>query len=380
MYFNVKAINIFIQYFFLLCVLYWFPYVSNDLLANIKVLGLMILSVSIFVFSLSEKISIKGFILILCFVFCVLCFEAYNQGDGSYLKFTFTVLIFYILGCFLAKSRFSKLGNLPFYIFIIICLWIILSKFVPQLDFKNSLKLDYTFEEIKLSSTAFSIARTSWGLSIFLLSMFYYYLEHNEFKKKILIILPFLTVLFISARGGMLYFFTAIVVFILFSRFGFYKKIVFISLLFISSVFVFLNFGSDLRLSDVDDISNGRFEQYQYFSLIFSQNYSSGTYSTGTYDLRDYGLYVSNIHNSFLNLLAKYGLVGSAPILILLITSLYKIYKSFYRGYTSLYLIIIGGLTACFLEPDSIFSYGYHVLIFWFCLGFLSAKRRLQLE
>lgn len=377
MYSNVKTIAIFLQYFFLICVLYWFPYVSNGFLASIKIISLIILSASIFILSLPNKFPIKSFFLTIIYCFFVLCYEFYNQGDSSYLIFTFTVLLFYIFGCSFAKYKFNKLGNLPFYIFVTICLWVIASKFIPQLDFKNSLKLDYTFEEVKLSSTAFSIARTSWGLSIFLLSMFYYYLEHNKLKKKLLIIFPFLTVLFIGARGGMFYFITAIVVFILISRFNFYKKIAFIFLLFVSSIFVFLNFGSDLRLSSVDDISNGRFEQYQYFGLIFSENYLLGTYSTGAYDLKDYGLNISNIHNSFLNLLAKYGLIGSVPILILLIGSLFKVYDNFNKEYVSLYLIIIGGIIACFLEPDSIFSYGYHILIFWFFLGFLSAKRSL---
>lgn len=366
----------YIQYFFLIFIIYWFPFFSPSIVSNFRsAILIFILLLALFIFSKSF-INIKFYILINTVCIYLLLYELTTKGDGSYVIISVAILFFYFLGYYFSKIELVALKKPAFYLLLILSVWVSLSSFFNQLDFRNLLFLDYEYAEVSLNSTGFSLARTSWGLSIFLLSMYFFHIEKKRSNKFLIFIIPFISTMTTATRGGMLYF--AIAAFFIILNSSYLKtlsKIFLISILLISTTSIMYFLGDNLRITGVEDISTGRFEQYNLFSRVMKEHWLFGTYSEGFYSLIPYGSSVNSFHNSFLNILLKFGIIGAFPIYLLLIISLVNIIRSFEKTYISLYMLILGGLISTQLEPDSIFSYGYHIFIFWFFLGYLANSK-----
>lgn len=378
---NPKNFSSFFQLFFLLASLYWLPFINSLYLSSVKVFMLGIFLIIIILFN-QKKIEIKFRNIFFLFLFfsLALLYEILNNGSGEYILTIFTIGFFYILGIWFSRFDFRYNPTYLFYLFCFLNIWVILSKLFPFFNYRNSLMLSYDFEDVMLSSTGFSIARTSWAIGIFLLSMFYLYSEKDNYKKFFIFFLPYLTVILLGARGGIFYF-TLASVFIFFSlNYNIYKKILILFVFLISILFFLYNFSDLARLSGAEDFTTGRLDHYSFFLNIFNENIFLGTYSKGFYDLHNYGLNVSFIHNAYLNILTKYGVIGSFPFLLLILYSLINIFKKFEMFNLPLYLLLAGGFLSCFFEPDTIFSYGFHILLFWFILGFTSNKIKSDRE
>lgn len=371
---------VFLQLLFLLNIFYWAPFISVEILSFIKFI--ILIFVLLLSFAFLSKIKFNKFFLIM-FLTCIFLFflyESFSSGDGEYLKTGLIISIFYILGYIFSGYSLKNNFKFPVIIFTLACLWVILSVFIPALDYKNSLMLDYTFEDVLLSSTGFSIARTSWGLSAFLLCMYFYHSSKSNKIKFLAFIVSMISVFLLATRGGMLYYNLALIFIIYQSNIKLiYKNLISIFLM-ISLALIYYKYGDLLRLSNKEDISTGRFEHYSFFYVLFKENYWLGTYSNGLYDLTKFGLSVSKVHNAFLNLLLKYGILGAIPFFILLVYSIYKILNNYYKNLKYLYILLIGGILSCLLEPDSIFSYGYHVLIFWFVLAYCTFYKESKIN
>jgi hypothetical protein len=381
MIFNPKKFSSFFQLFFLLASLYWLPFINSFYLSSVKIFMLVIFLIIIILFN-QKKIEIKFRNILFIFLFfnLSLVYEILNNGSGEYILTIFTIGFFYILGAWFSRFDFKYNPTYLFYLFCFLNIWVILSIVFPFFNYRNSLMLSYDFEDVMLSSTGFSIARTSWAIGIFLLSMFYLYSEKDNYKKFFIFFLPYLTVILLGARGGIFYF-TLASVFIFFSlNYNIYKKILILFFFSISIMFFLYNFSDLARLSGAEDFTTGRLDHYSFFLNIFNENIFLGTYSKGFYDLHNYGLNVSFIHNAYLNILTKYGIMGSFPFLLLIFYSLINIFKKFEMINLPLYLLLLGGGLSCFFEPDTIFSYGFHILLFWFILGFTSNKIKSDRE
>lgn len=372
---NPKKFSSFFQLFFLLASLYWLPFIGSFYLSSIKIFMLVIFLIIIILFN-QKKIEIKFRNILFLFLFfnLSLLYEILNNGSGEYILTIFTIGFFYILGAWFSRFDFRYNPTYLFYLFCFLNIWVILSIVFPFFNYRNSLMLSYDFEDVMLSSTGFSIARTSWAIGIFLLSMFYLYSEKESYKKFFIFFLPYLTVVLLGARGGIFYFTLASIFMFFALNFNIYKKILILFIFSTSIMFFLYSFSHLARLSGAEDFTTGRLDHYSFFLNIFNENIFLGTYSKGFYDLHNYGLNVSFIHNAYLNILTKYGVVGSFPFLLLILYSLINIFKKFEMINLPLYLLLVGGFLSCFFEPDTIFSYGFHILLFWFILGFTSNK------
>lgn len=372
---NPKNFSYFFQLFFLLASLYWLPFVSSSYLSSIKIFMLVVFLIVIILFN-QKKLIIKNKNILFIYLFfsISLCYEISNNGSGEYILTVSTVGFFYILGAWFSRFDFRNNPTYLFYLFCFLNIWVILSVVFPFFNYRNSLMLSYDFEDVMLSSTGFSIARTSWAIGIFLLSMFYLYSEKESYKKFFIFFLPYLTVILLGARGGIFYFTVASIFMFFALNFNIYKKILILFIFSISIMFFLYSFSDLARLSGAEDFTTGRLDHYSFFVNIFNENIFLGTYSQGFYDLHNYGLNVSFIHNAYLNILIKYGIVGFFPFLLLIFYSLINIFKKIEKVNLPLYLLLVGGFLSCFFEPDTIFSYGFHILLFWFILGFTSNK------
>ncbi|WP_207145497.1 O-antigen ligase family protein, partial [Acinetobacter baumannii] len=256
-------------------------------------------------------------------------------------------------------------------------LWVFLSFFYPNLNYQNNLLVDYEYSEVMLSSSGFSLGRTGWGIAIFFVSLFFINFLKSNLLKTIIFILGFLSVCTTGSRGGELYFFLSILFYI-----GYYLKDLKVKILFFVAMFLFFGYiyfslGEVLRLSNNDDFFNGRIISREVVYRLLTDHFLFGYYSVGGYSLDSFGVGYKEIHNAWLNFFIKYGLLGSIPMFLFLGYGLKGIFhnKKYFKDNLSLYLIIIVGIVSTFLEPETIFSYGYHILIFWFTLGYLSKNK-----
>lgn len=366
-----------LPYIFLIFIIYWFPFFSPSFISKFRLATLIfVIIIGLFVLFKSH-IKIKTYILINILCIYLFFYESINKGDGSYVILYITILLFYFLGFHSSKIKLTALKKPSFYFLLILTSWVCLANFFDQINFQNSLKLDYEYADVRLSSTGFSLARTSWGLSVFLVAMFFFHIEKNIMKKLLIFIIPFISTMTTTTRGGMLYFsIAAFFLIVSSSSIKVFYKTLLSCILLISIVGIVHFLGDSLRLTGVEDISTGRFDQYRLFSQLIDKHTLFGTYSEGFYDLTYYGSTVELLHNSFLNILVKFGVIGAFPIYYLLISSIIIITKNFNKEYIALYMLILGGIVSTQLEPDSIFSYGYHILIFWFFLGYLTNSKK----
>ena len=179
--------NFLIPLFFLFCIFYWFPFLSNHLVSLVKTFILFFLIIIKFYFV--RKVNFKKFILELALIFFSFVYEVFSGGSGIFLLTIIIFMVFYELG---VNSKFIKIHNLYFIFAVIAFTWVFLSFFFPFLNYKNELFLDYEYRDIMLSSTGFSIARTSWGISVVLLTLFFMQFSRNKKLKTILLLMMIL--------------------------------------------------------------------------------------------------------------------------------------------------------------------------------------------
>lgn len=364
----------FISIFFIIANLYWFPFVSSQLISDFKIImlsGIVVLYL-IFFFMKKNYYNNDDIFIIFCLIIAIFYNLISSVNDLKYIIMFTSFVIFYFFG---KSMSFLYLSNKVLLLTSILFLWVFLSLFFPTLNYKNQLWLDYEFSEVMLSSSGFSIARTSWGIGVALLTLYLLNFARSSKFKKLLFVSAFLCVLSTGSRGGMIYFCLALCVFITMWEVSWRSK--FLTFLVTLGLFltIFIYFGKYLRLSGVEDITTGRSSQYVYFLELFKNNYLFGYYSSGGYSLTNYGFEYNQIHNAWLNFILNYGLIGFSPLFLFLFISLRKVIINFEKINYNLYLVLLCGLFSTLLEPDTIFSNGYHVLIFWFTLGFLSRSR-----
>lgn len=373
----IQRKNVFylISIFFVIANIYWLPFISNELISNIKIFMVFGIIFFYFIFLLKNKNSYEYHDLFILFIlfFSVIYNLLVNVQEFKYVIAFCSWVLFYFLG---RNCNFYIISDKILLFCCLLFLWVFLSAFIPNLNYKNQLWLDYDFADIQLSSTGFSIARTSWGIGVALLSFFLINFSNSKKIKTLLFFSAFLCVLSTGSRGGMLYFLIGSVFFISISNLNLREKFLAFSVVISGLLAIFLYFSEYLRLSGVDDITTGRSSQYQYFFELFNTNPFFGYYPEGGYSLVNYGFDYSQIHNSWLNFILMYGLIGFIPLLLFIIFSLEKIFFNFNKKNYSLYLLVFCGFFSTLLEPETILSNGYHILVFWFALGFLSKKSR----
>lgn len=364
----------FISIFFIIANIYWFPFVSSQLISEFKILMLVGIVFLYFLFSFSgkNKYNNDDVFIVLSFALAIFYSLISGSNDLKYITMFASFVMFYFFG---KNVNFSYIPNNFLLFTSVLFFWVFLSFFFPALNYKNQLWLDYEFSEVMLSSSGFSIARTSWGIGVALLTLYLLNFARSSKFKKLLFVSAFLCVLSTGSRGGMIYFCLALCVFITMWEVSWRSK--FLTFLVTLGLFltIFIYFGKYLRLSGVEDITTGRSSQYVYFLELFKNNYLFGYYSSGGYSLTNYGFEYNQIHNAWLNFILNYGLIGFSPLFLFLFISLRKVIINFEKINYNLYLVLLCGLFSTLLEPDTIFSNGYHILIFWFTLGFLSRSR-----
>ena len=364
-----------ISFFFIIANIYWLPFLSIEFISKFKFLVLLLLLIlfSIFFVKKERKYNINDMWIILAFVFSLFYQILSGVSNFSYFIMFLSFLIFYYMG---KNAGSYSLNNFGISILFLMYLWVFLSFFIPSLNYRNSLLLDYEFSEVMLSSTGFSLARTSWGIGISLLTLYYIHYTSSVKLKTILFILAFLCILTTGSRGGIIYFLVASVFFIYFKKINANLKIITTLILMLTIYLFYYYFGEFFRFKGGEDFSNGRSSNYNYFSDLISNNYIFGYYPKGGYSLTNYGFQYDHIHNAWLNFLLNYGILGSLPVLVILFIFLKNIFGGDYSEKISLYLIVLIGILSTFIEPDTIFSNGYHVLLFWFTLGLLAQSRK----
>lgn len=371
-----KSISSVFFLFFLVAIFYWSPFLDTQFIALFKFLTLVFLFSS-FVF-FKKYLNLSKFQVAFSFfmVLWAIMYEVFLDMDLSYLKIVTLSLIFYSMG---VGTYFEKNKNYPLCSFLltITSLWVFLSFFYPNLNYQNNLLVDYEYSEVMLSSSGFSLGRTGWGIAIFFVSLFFINFLKSNVLKTIIFILGFLSVCTTGSRGGELYFFLSILFYI-----GYYLKDLKVKVLLFVAMFLFFGYiyfslGEVLRLSNNDDFFNGRIISGEVIYRLLTDHFLFGYYSVGGYSLDSFGVGYKEIHNAWLNFFIKYGLLGSIPMFLFLGYGLTCIFhnKKYFKDNLSLYLIIVVGIVSTFLEPETIFSYGYHILIFWFTLGYLSKNK-----
>lgn len=364
---KLSNFEIIVPFFFFTCIFYWFPFVSNGFVSGIKfflLIFLIFLKISYF-----KYINLKKFFFESGLIFISIVYELIANGTGEFLLIILILMLMYELGC---VSQVKNINNILCFMVIVSFIWVFLALFVPGLDYKNNLFLEYEYRDILLSSTGFSIARTSWGISTLLLTLFFLQFNNSKIFKFLLLITCMLCILSTGSRTAIVCFCIALLFLFIFLIKNINLKLLAIFFLFIFSWIIYYYFGAFLRLSNVDDFSNGRLDQYVVLGKIFESNYFLGWYRYGGYSLEIFGYDYSQFHNAWIHTMLNYGIFGSMIIFSWLFYCILNMKYIFCKKYLYLYLILICGLITTLFEPEVIFSYGYHILIFWFILGMLS--------
>lgn len=366
---NLMRFNFLIPLFFFLCIFYWFPLVNTEILSLIKFFLLIFLGFYSLV--LVPKINSRILIFELFIIFFSILYELFSNGQGDFLLNVLVFIFIYEVGC---RSNIKEITSFYLISTSMIFSWVFLSFFFVEFDVKNNLFLDYSFRDINLSSTGFSIARTSWGISVVLLFLFLFQYNSSRFLKSILMLSAILCVITTNSRTALMCFFMIILTFI----YIYINKPTIKFLLILLSCFLFVVvyyfLGEFLRITGVDDLSNGRLESYFFVDKFIHHNIFLGWYKYGGYDLQNYGYSYSQFHNAWVHLFLEYGVLGFLIVISWFLYCLFNLNIRENNDKICLFLIIIcGGFTTIF-EPEVIFSNGYHLLIFWFTLGVLSSR------
>lgn len=369
---KLKDFRVLIPVFFFLCIFYWFPFISNEALSLLKliILGCLFFSVVIFI----NRVNVKKIFLKSTILFFAIVYELLAQGSGNFLLIIMVFVLMYDLG---VNTKINKIN----YIFLLLSaftfFWVFLSYFISSINYNNLLFLDYSYRDITLASTGFSIARTSWGLSVVLLTLFLLQYSNNKISKIILFLSAFLCIITTGSRTALICLFVILVFISIFKINSKVLRLVFLIASFFIFLILYITMGQFLRLAGSEDFSNGRLELYKLLNQIYNENIFLGWYPYGGYNLENYGYSFTQFHNAWIHFILEYGFLGWGIFLTWLIYCLLNLNLENFKEKIFLFLILICGFISTFLEPETVFSYGYHVLIFWYTLGLLS-KSNIQ--
>lgn len=402
-----KKLGLFLRFmpmFVFLAPLYWVPYLSVEVLSWAKLLtgvGVGILAVRVFMvnplFLIKSKVTMGYLFFIGVSLLYFLLFD--NGKDFGPFMIAAILYIFFMMGyCWsIGGAEFNLFGGYgPVFlvVFGVLCLWVFGAAFFERLNIINPLYsmrdlllLNSGFESPLLSSTGFNIGRTGWAISVFFVCMCIIQSAQIERRKNITylamfaVTAGFLSIITTASRGGLVY------LFLFALSFGWSKlnkyhlifKLMWLILMLVAGLIVYVVWGADLRLLNLDGgLTTGRYEGYlESISLIFARP-MFGYYPVGGYSLLDYGLEYESIHNAWLHFIVSYGVIMFLVLLICFLSLVVwaLLYRDNKNEYFYLRSLIYCGLISTFFEPQTIFSAGYHVLVFWVVLGFLCGLNR----
>lgn len=378
---NYKSLYFyFIFIFLILGNFYWYPFIDSSITLKYSKYFLLATSFTFFILSNSHypikikksSIIVNSFFIIWIF-FALYYYTFFDVVDVIIHSSLF--FIFFLMGkAYLPNRSYSKTATA----FIIFSLAIMIFSFFVDLDFfKKSVEIESTniILNLNLSSIGFGQSRTTWGVGITFIALFlaWYF---NELKytwvANTILILSFLSVLVSGSRGALLYFLIYFLLILIFSSKSIKSYILYFFILISLSFAVINIFGFDSLDRGSSDITSGRAEGYKYLSYLFdNKKIFFGYEPYGGYTLDSFRDGYSKIHNAFINYLLSYGLINFLFLNTVLIMTLLKCLRNFNPSLAPLYYLVFCGLVSTALEPDTIFSYGHHTLIFWFILGFL---------
>lgn len=378
--------------------IFWLPSINQQLLSISKTLAALFCLLAFFLCSPKASRAVKNnrtTTLAIALLAASLAYTSvfYNGSSLGPLALTLYIVFFFLIGNTLGTYNAPLIRidyhTIPFILlFIALCAWVATATISPSFDTPNPLyneiatTTDYIhFQQPYLSSTGFNGGRTGWSISVFLFVLCLVNATQdrsNTFQKAIAnsaLAIGMTSILTTGSRGGLLYLFVYATLFVFIGPRHLsltFKALAAILLLFTVSIAYFA-FGDVLRLSGVDDFSTGRIEGYSISIVILAQNLLWGAYPHGGYTLIESGLQYDQIHNAWLNFVAMYGLAFSCIFFFFFLTALTRAFAAS-RGKFHLQCLLIAGVLSTFLEPQTIFSNGHHILIYWGVLGYLNSK------
>lgn len=296
--------------------------------------------------------------------------------------------------------NYAKLGlaDNKFFTYILIaivplCMLIITNFLVGQPDWHSPAALAYYEEKLfegfdasiaPLYSTGFGIARTGWGNSLCQFIPLILLINSKSLKSKLRKYFIFLlvcgSVVLSQSRGGML---CMLSIFALYS-FNTIKKTTtrFYILSLLLLVAGILNLYWDqlsafLRLSGSDDLTTGRYEQYEMLPYILQNTDWTGFGLDNILLIFNRLGLGDTLHNTYLRLSIELGLAFACCFIVWLkITSknAIKALRSTDPLIRTLSLIIISGFISGFFEPQAVWGATNWYCIWWFSIGFIINK------
>ncbi len=328
-------------------------------------------------------------------IFCGLIYSYFISNNTYSHGISTTVLIIYIFYRFgfdfypSQREKPSRVITVSVYFYIFVFIFIFLDYFFnlgivnPVYTFKDG--FDYLVETGTtpvLSGTGLSLSRTSWALGLVFISIFFIDLKKLNYISletlNIYLVAMFLSQIVTNSKFGLSVSFVILALHFRHLIFSSYFKLYASFLMGICCFILVLLNDSYFRIQD-GQITTGRFEGWLLFPEIISQHFIEGWGSeVSLYTLRDFGLAYSHIHNSWMHLIAVYGIIGLTLTFIYFLLLIITIRKSLINNQFMVFSISVIGLINTMIEPDSIISYGYNVLVFWYMVGNCKNTKILQ--
>ena len=217
--------------FFFFCIFYWFPFISNEVLSLLKLIMLSCLVVSVIIFI--DRIDVERTFLKATVLFFAIVYELLAHGSGKFFLIITVFILMYDLG---VNMKINKINNIFLLLSIFTFFWVFLSYFISSINYNNLLFLDYSYRDITLASTGFSIARTSWGISIVLLTLFLLQYSDSRILKTILLLSALLCIITTGSRTALICLFVILIFISIFNINSKALKVIFL----IASFFIFL--------------------------------------------------------------------------------------------------------------------------------------------
>lgn len=387
--------------FFCIAPIYWLPAINQGLVSGIKTFAALycLFSLSLCMSAIANTVkgdAVFANLIVVLVASLIYVGTFYNDFSFGPLTITLYISIFFVVGHTLGAKNTPLIKidkyTLPFIVlFLAMCTWVVFALIIPSFDTPNTLyndlanTTDYIYFELPyLSSTGLNFGRTGWSLSVFLLILCllhatqYGRQSYGKLIVRIALLVGVLSIFTTGSRGGLLYLIICMTLFVLNGpqRLRLTFKALAITLLAISIGLVYYFFGHNLRLSGIDDFSTGRLDGYAFSFVLLAQNFLWGAYPNGGYTLIENGLQYDQIHNAWLNIIASYGIVFSCIFFLFFLIVLKQALKAS-REYFYLRCVLVVGLISTFLEPQTIFSNGHHILVYWGVLGYLNSRIKL---
>lgn len=243
----------------------------------------------------------------------------------------------------------------------------------------------YTVYTVYLHDTGFNGGRTAWGYaSNLFLAIALQHALTNPSEKSIngnLYFLPvliiFLNIIIIGARGAFLVSLVIILLFISFSSIR--KKLL--------SIFSFVLFSAFVYFAILRSDFAGEMRLVNTLLLAESRDLTTAVYRIATYDvalkafmtsplfgagpvLIDAGVGVLQVHNVWLRFITERGILFFLPLVFFIVVLITSSVKSARRNGYELRLLVLAGFLTGMVEPNAIFGNYFVSVAFWLPIGF----------